>query len=132
MAIDVRHSLSFEIQRDQLWLEATPTVEWQPLHLSVRPAAPFDFALTARVLRRSTRNVIDHVDEDGTWSRVVVVGQGPALVRGHQHGDTVTFAGEVTGKRVEDGKKLVDCRVRGTNQLGELVCLCDATMVMPR
>ena len=47
-------------------------------------------------------------------------------------GDTVTFAGEVTGKRVEDGKKLVECRVRGTNQLGELVCLCDATMVMPR
>jgi len=34
-------------------MEATPTVEWQPLHLSVRPAAPFDFALTARVLRRS-------------------------------------------------------------------------------
>ena len=72
-------------------MEATPTAEWQPLHLSVRPAAPFDFALTARVLRRSTRNVIDHVDEDGTWSRVVVLRQGPALVRGHQHGDTVTF-----------------------------------------
>jgi acyl dehydratase len=46
-------------------------------------------------------------------------------------GDTVTFAGEVTGKRIEQGKKLVDCRVRGTNQKGELVCLCDATMVMP-
>jgi acyl dehydratase len=46
-------------------------------------------------------------------------------------GDTVTFAGEVTGKRIEEGKKLVDCRVRGTNQKGDLVCLCDATMVMP-
>jgi DNA-3-methyladenine glycosylase II len=73
-------------------MEATPMVERRPLHLSMRPAAPFDFALTARVLRRSTRNVIDHVDDDGRWSRVVVVGQGPALVRGHQHGDTVTFA----------------------------------------
>ncbi|HEX6837749.1 MAG TPA: hypothetical protein VF334_14315, partial [Polyangia bacterium] len=71
--------------------EAAPAVEWQALRLSVRPAAPFDFALTARVLRRSTRNVIDHVDEDGTWSRVVVLGQGPALVHGHQHGATVTF-----------------------------------------
>jgi acyl dehydratase len=46
-------------------------------------------------------------------------------------GDTVTFAGEVTGKRIEEGKKIVDCRVRGTNQAGELVCLCDAAMVMP-
>jgi acyl dehydratase len=46
-------------------------------------------------------------------------------------GDTVTFAGEVTGKRIEDGKKIADCRVRGTNQRGELVCLCDATMVLP-
>jgi acyl dehydratase len=46
-------------------------------------------------------------------------------------GDTVTFAGEVTGKRVEEGKNIVDCQVRGTNQRGELVCLCDATMVLP-
>lgn len=46
-------------------------------------------------------------------------------------GDTVTFAGEVTGKRMEDGNKIVDCQVRGTNQRSELVCLCDATMVLP-
>jgi acyl dehydratase len=47
-------------------------------------------------------------------------------------GDTVTFAGEVSGKRVEAGKKIVDCRVRGTNQRGELVCLSDATLVLPK
>lgn len=46
-------------------------------------------------------------------------------------GDTVTFTGEVTGKRVEAGKKFVDCRVRGHNQRGELVCLSDAVMAMP-
>ena len=45
-------------------------------------------------------------------------------------GDTVTFTGEVTGKRIEAGKKFVDCRVRGNNQRGELVCLSDATMVL--
>ena len=45
-------------------------------------------------------------------------------------GDTVVFEGEVTGKREEDGRKLVDCRVRGTNQRGELVCLADATMAL--
>ncbi len=45
-------------------------------------------------------------------------------------GDTVTFAGEVTGKWVEDGRKIVGCRVEGINQRGELVCLSDATMVL--
>ena len=46
-------------------------------------------------------------------------------------GDTVTFAGEVTGKRIEDGNRIVNCQVRGTNQRGELVCLSDATMMLP-
>ena len=52
-------------------------------------------------------------------------------------GDTVTFAGEVTGRRrnsqssPHDGRiegGIVECRVRGTNQRGELVCLADATL----
>jgi acyl dehydratase len=46
-------------------------------------------------------------------------------------GDTVTFGGEITGKRIEADKRFVECRVRGTNQRGELVCLSDATMVLP-
>jgi acyl dehydratase len=45
-------------------------------------------------------------------------------------GDTVTFAGEVTNKRVEEGKQIAECQVKGINQRGELVCLSDATMVM--
>ena len=47
-------------------------------------------------------------------------------------GDTVTFAGEVTGIREEAGKKLVECRVKGINQRGELVSLSDATLVLAR
>ena len=43
-------------------------------------------------------------------------------------GDTVTFAGEVTGRRREGGRGIVECRVRGTNQRGELVCLADAAL----
>lgn len=47
-------------------------------------------------------------------------------------GDTVTFAGEVTAKRSEDQKNIVECRVRGTNQRGELVCLADASLILPQ
>ncbi|MCH8745584.1 MAG: MaoC family dehydratase [Chloroflexi bacterium] len=45
-------------------------------------------------------------------------------------GDTVTFEGEITDKREDEGKQILDCRVKGNNQRGELVCLADATMVM--
>ena len=45
-------------------------------------------------------------------------------------GDTVTFAGEVTGRRRDGGQGIVECRVRGTNQRGELVCLADAALAV--
>ena len=44
--------------------------------------------------------------------------------------DTVTFAGEVTGRRREGARGFVECRVRGTNQRGDLVCLADATLAV--
>ena len=43
-------------------------------------------------------------------------------------GDTVTFGGEVTGRRREGDRGIVECRVRGTNQRGDLVCLADASL----
>ena len=43
-------------------------------------------------------------------------------------GDTVTFGGEVTGRRGDGDRSIVECRVRGTNQRGELVCLADASL----
>ena len=45
-------------------------------------------------------------------------------------GDTVTFAGEVTGRSNNGDRPMVDCRVRGTNQHGELVCLADASLAL--
>ena len=45
-------------------------------------------------------------------------------------GDTVTFQGEVTGKRVDAGKRVVECRVKGINQRGDLVALSDAALVL--
>ncbi|MDA1128729.1 MAG: MaoC/PaaZ C-terminal domain-containing protein [Chloroflexi bacterium] len=43
-------------------------------------------------------------------------------------GDTVRFEGEITGKNEEGGKNTLECRVKGINQRGELVCLSDAVM----
>jgi DNA-3-methyladenine glycosylase II len=55
------------------------------------PSPPLNFALTARVLCRSARNLVDRVDEDGAWTRAIVLSRGPALLSGRQHGATVAF-----------------------------------------
>src|SRR5581483_5250974 len=75
----------------------------QSLRIALRPP-PLNFALTARVLRRSPRNLVDRVDEDGTWSRAVVLSQGPALLSGKQHGRRLTF--EATPAHVEDRRAI--------------------------
>jgi len=59
--------------------------------ITLTPSPLLNFALTARVLRRSPRNVIDRVDQDGTWTRAVVLSDGPALLRGRQHAATLVF-----------------------------------------
>ena len=46
-------------------------------------------------------------------------------------GDTVTYQGEITAKRMEGNDKIVECRVKGTNQRGDLVTLSDAVFVLP-
>src|ERR1044071_8256937 len=79
------------------------------VHISLRPSPSFDFALTARVLRRSTRNVIDRVDDEGTWSRVVALSRGPALLRSKQHGPQAAF--DAAPVRVEDGR-IIEMLVR--------------------
>jgi len=47
-------------------------------------------------------------------------------------GDRVTFQGEIAGKRVDGRRGVVDCQVKGMNQRGELVCLAEATLMLPR
>ncbi len=44
-------------------------------------------------------------------------------------GDTVTFQAEITNRAVEDSQKIVECRVRGVNQRGDLVSLSDTRLV---
>ena len=43
-------------------------------------------------------------------------------------GDTITFTGEVTDKREEEGHRLVECEVIGTNQLNRTVARAKSTV----
>lgn len=71
---------------------------WQShLRITFNPAFSLNFGLTARVLRRSPRNLIDRVDEDGSWTRVVVLSHQSALLRGRQQGATLVFDAALNG-----------------------------------
>ena len=45
-------------------------------------------------------------------------------------GDTVTFTGAITSKRIEQNGKFVECHIEGSNQKGAVVGVADATMVL--
>ena len=46
-------------------------------------------------------------------------------------GDTVNFQGEVTAKSIEGADRVVECRIKGINQRGDLVNLSDAKLLLP-
>ena len=81
----------------------------------------------------ATMSYVDHMLELSFPLRAFYQG-GRLLMRAiepFRAGDTVTFQGEITGKRIEEGKKVVECRVKGLNQRGDLVSLSDAALVLP-
>ena len=52
------------------------------------------------------------------WPSTTAVSLLMRAIEPFRAGDTVTFEPEVTGKNVEEGRKIVECRVRGVNQRG--------------
>ena len=45
-------------------------------------------------------------------------------------GDTVSVTGKVVAKWVEDGNEIVECQIQGHNQLGKLMGVGEATLVL--
>jgi hypothetical protein len=42
----------------------------------------------------------------------------------------VTFTGKITGKRVEGDRKIVECELRGVNQMDKLMGIAEATLIL--
>lgn len=70
--------------------------------------------------------VTDWMGDDG-W----LVSQTSEIRKFNYVGDTHIFAGEVVGKRVENGLHLVDIEMRGTNQREVVTCPGKATVALP-
>ena len=94
------------------------TLGWEELSRSVSVHG----APAGEILREPVSGVLLEVDGGRLLMRAITP---------FRAGDTVTFAGDVSDKRLEGGQGVVNCRVRGINQRGEMVCLSDATMMLP-
>jgi acyl dehydratase len=68
----------------------------------------------------------DWVGDDG-W----LVSQRSEIRKFNYVGDSHVITGEVVGKRVEDGRCVVDVEMRGTNQRGDVTCPGSATVALP-
>jgi acyl dehydratase len=68
----------------------------------------------------------DWMGDDG-W----LVEQSSEIRKFNYVGDSHVFTGEVVGKRVEDGRHLVDIEMRGTNQREVVTCPGRATVALP-
>lgn len=68
----------------------------------------------------------DWVGDDG-W----VFRQHDEMRKFNYIGDAHIITGEVTSKRVEDGRCFVDIEMRATNQRGDVTAPADATVVLP-
>jgi acyl dehydratase len=70
--------------------------------------------------------VTDWMGDDG-W----LVSQHSEIRKFNYIGDSHILTGEVVGKRIEDGRYLVDIEMRGTNQRGDITCPGTATVALP-
>ena len=68
----------------------------------------------------------DWIGDDGRLARLHA-----RIVRHNPVGDLLTLSGQVTGKRREQGRCLVDCALVARNQDGEDSCLAEATAELP-
>ena len=68
----------------------------------------------------------DWIGDDG-W----LVSQSSEIRKFNYIGDTHVITGEVVGKRIEDGRCVVDIEMRGTNQRGVATCPGRATVALP-
>jgi len=68
----------------------------------------------------------DWMGDDG-W----LMSQHSEIRKFNYFGDSHVLTGEVVGKRVDDGRCLVDIEMRGTNQRGAVTCPGTATVALP-
>lgn len=127
----------FEIDETQETIDAAPDIEFveerPPKNIHTDPGFADDgiFAGTVNAGVSTMAYVAQMLEQ--VFSAEAFYGGGSLefkAIEPVRPGDRISFTGRVAAKREEGGKKLVDCEIKGTNQLGQLIGVAEATVVV--
>ncbi|MBF6472502.1 MULTISPECIES: FAS1-like dehydratase domain-containing protein [Nocardia] len=74
---------------------------------------------------------LSHLVTDWMGDEAWLLRQSSEIRKFNYMGDWHALTGEVTAKRIEDGRPVVDLALRGVNQRGENTCPATATVLLP-
>ena len=132
LPILVKHESKETIDDYARLASSGPRPDWHDLHTDEEYARQGIFGGTVNTGVATVAYVAELLEKGfplmnlmGKGSRLEVRATEPVRA-----GDTITFTGTVTGKREEDGLRLVECEVTGANQLDVTVARARAVIAM--
>lgn len=132
LPILVKHENQMTIDLYAKYASAAPKAGWNNLHTDKEYASKGIFGGTVNMGVATVAYVAELLEKafpikdiTGLYSNL-----GMRATEPFRDGDTVTFTGQVTGKRVDDDRNLVECEVIGVNQHERTVARATATIVL--
>ena len=111
-------SLSMDMTLTKLVMAASATRDWQPMHHDRDYARNRSKAKDIFVNTGFNMGMMCRAITDWAGPRAFITKLSFKMERSIYLGETMTITGKVTGKRVEDGKNLVDVDLLVSNQDG--------------
>lgn len=111
-------SLSMDMTLTKLVMAASATRDWQPMHHDRDYARNKSKAKDIFINTGFNMGMMCRAITDWTGPKAFITKLSFKMERSIYPGDTMTITGKVTGKRVEDGKNLVDVDLLVSNQDG--------------
>jgi acyl dehydratase len=111
-------SLSMDMTVTKLVMAASATRDWQPMHHDRDYARNKSRAKDIFINTGFNMGMMCRAITDWTGPKAFITKLSFKMERSIYLGDTMTITGKVTGKRVEDGKNLVDVDLLVSNQDG--------------
>ena len=130
LPILVKHESQASIDQYARLASTAPRNDWHNLHTDEEYAKQGIFGGTVNMGVATVAYVAELLEKGFPLQKLMSPGSRLEMraTEPVRIGDTLTFTGQVTGKREEQGQRLVECEVTGTNQNGAVVARARATV----
>lgn len=132
LPILVKHEDQMSIDLYAQYASSAPKAGWSNLHTDKEYASQGIFGGTVNMGVATVAYVAELLEKAFPIKDITAPGSSLEMraTEPFRDGDTVTFTGQVTDKRVDDGRNLVECEVTGVNQREHTVARAKVTIVL--